>query len=106
MSLFIGGLAFPGAPLLVEAAKIGILLRSLVAALTGFAILRLASPHPQHDAVERDATSEIRADGDVRDTSEPRGAAPGRCAAGPHRTRSRSPPAPRCRAALRSPPRG
>src|SRR3546814_3859376 len=40
MSLFIGGLAFPGAPLLVEEAKIGILMGSLVAALTGFAILR------------------------------------------------------------------
>src|SRR5690606_2903801 len=74
MSLFIGGRAFPGAPLLVEEAKIGILMGSLVAALTGLVVLRLAPPHPQHEAAEREAEGEIRADGDVRDVAEPRGA--------------------------------
>ena len=71
MSLFIGGLAFPGAPLLVEEAKIGILMGSLVAALAGYAVLRLAPLHPQHDAVESRSDEEIVEDGDVRDTSEP-----------------------------------
>jgi NhaA family Na+:H+ antiporter len=42
MSLFIGELAFPGQPEKVEAAKIGILLGSLLSALLGCLILRLA----------------------------------------------------------------
>lgn len=70
MSLFIGGLAFPGDPLLVEEAKIGILMGSLAAALTGFVLLRLAPLHPAHDAVEIESDAEIAADGDVSDTSE------------------------------------
>lgn len=70
MSLFIGGLAFPGDALLVEEAKIGILMGSLAAALIGFAVLRLAPLHPEHDAIENDSDAEIAADGDVRDTSE------------------------------------
>lgn len=41
MSLFIAGLAFPQHPILVEEAKIGILLGSVVSALLGFALLRL-----------------------------------------------------------------
>ncbi|HWW56109.1 MAG TPA: Na+/H+ antiporter NhaA [Sphingopyxis sp.] len=73
MSLFIGGLAFPGEALLVEEAKIGILMGSLAAALTGFAILRLAPLHPEHGAVESESDAEITADGDVRDTSEGHG---------------------------------
>lgn len=48
MSLFIGGLAFPASPLLIEEAKIGILMGSILAALTGFTILRLAPLHPDH----------------------------------------------------------
>lgn len=72
MSLFIGGLAFPGDPLLVEEAKIGILMGSLAAALTGYAVLRFAPLHPDHDATERRSDAEIAADGDVRDTSEKR----------------------------------
>ncbi|MGR4892943.1 Na+/H+ antiporter NhaA [Sphingopyxis sp. LARHCG72] len=72
MSLFIGGLAFPGNALLVEEAKIGILMGSLAAALTGFAVLRFAPPHPEHGAVESASDAEIAADGDVRDTSETR----------------------------------
>lgn len=71
MSLFIGGLAFPGDPLLIEEAKIGILMGSLVAALAGYAVLRFAPLHPQHGAVEADCDDEIVGDGDVRDTSEP-----------------------------------
>lgn len=43
MSLFIGALAFPTAPELVEEAKLGVLLGSVAAALFGFALLRLAS---------------------------------------------------------------
>lgn len=67
MSLFIGGLAFPGDPTLVEEAKIGILMGSLAAALAGFAVLRFAPVHSQHDAIEGASDAEINADGDVRD---------------------------------------
>jgi Na+:H+ antiporter, NhaA family len=42
MSLFIASLAFPGAPELVEQAKLGILGGSLVSALAGFIVLRLS----------------------------------------------------------------
>jgi NhaA family Na+:H+ antiporter len=43
MSLFIAALAFPASPLLVEEAKIGILGGSLVSAVLGYVILRLAA---------------------------------------------------------------
>lgn len=43
MSLFIAGLAFPQAPQAIEAAKLGILGGSLVMALAGGAVLRLAA---------------------------------------------------------------
>jgi NhaA family Na+:H+ antiporter len=42
MSLFIGALAFPRAPLLVEQAKLGVLAGSLVSAVLGYLVLRLA----------------------------------------------------------------
>jgi len=42
MSLFIGALAFPNYPHLIEEAKLGVLAGSLVSALLGYAILRLA----------------------------------------------------------------
>jgi NhaA family Na+:H+ antiporter len=42
MSLFIAALAFPLAPMLVEEAKIGILGGSLVSAVLGYGVLRLA----------------------------------------------------------------
>ena len=42
MSLFIGGLAFPLHPLLVEEAKLGVLSGTLVSALIGYTLLRLA----------------------------------------------------------------
>ncbi len=44
MSLFIGALAFPGRPELIEQAKIGILAGSMLSALVGYLILRLATP--------------------------------------------------------------
>ncbi|WP_257547816.1 Na+/H+ antiporter NhaA [Sphingopyxis sp. DBS4] len=70
MSLFIGGLAFPGAPELIDEAKIGVLAGSLAAALIGYALLRLAPMHPDHDVIEAASEGEIVADGDVHDTSE------------------------------------
>ena len=42
-------------------------------ALTGYAVLRLAPLHPQHDIVEAVSDQEIAADGDVSDTSETEG---------------------------------
>ncbi len=48
MSLFIGGLAFPGAPELAEQAKAGILAGSVLSALAGFLVLRLCPLHPDH----------------------------------------------------------
>ena len=51
MSLFLGGLAFPHRPHLVEEAKLGVLLGSFLSSLLGYAILRLAKapPAPQPD---------------------------------------------------------
>ncbi len=65
MSLFIGGLAFPGAPMLAEEAKAGILTGSLVSALAGYALLRFAPLHPDHAGVAVAEAAEIAADGDV-----------------------------------------
>ena len=42
MSLFIGALAFPRSPELVEEAKLGVLVGSLVSAVLGYLVLRLA----------------------------------------------------------------
>jgi NhaA family Na+:H+ antiporter len=47
MSLFIGALAFPAAPTLVEDAKLGVLAGSLIAGLAGFIVLRLAARSQQ-----------------------------------------------------------
>jgi NhaA family Na+:H+ antiporter len=44
MSLFIGALAFPTSPETVEAAKIGTLAGSLLAAICGWAVLRFTKP--------------------------------------------------------------
>jgi len=44
MSLFIGALAFPAHPLLVEEAKLGVLAGSLISAVLGYFVLRLAPP--------------------------------------------------------------
>ncbi len=43
MSLFIAGLAFPASPELADAAKLGILGGSLIAALAGYTVLRMAA---------------------------------------------------------------
>jgi NhaA family Na+:H+ antiporter len=47
MSLFIGGLAFPNQPILVEEAKIGILTGSAISAVLGYIVLRLTTTHPE-----------------------------------------------------------
>jgi Na+:H+ antiporter, NhaA family len=54
MSLFIGALAFAGRPPLVEEAKIGILLGSLLSALAGYLVLRFA---PDRTDLERPSAS-------------------------------------------------
>jgi len=46
MSLFIGALAFPGYPHLIEEAKLGVLVGSLLASLLGYTILRFAKTRP------------------------------------------------------------
>jgi len=46
MSLFIGELAFPGYRLLIDEAKIGILLGSLCSAVVGFTLLRMTTRRP------------------------------------------------------------
>jgi len=66
MSLFIGTLAFPGAPHLAEQAKAGILAGSCLSALAGFALLRFAPLHPEHEAALAAQEHEITIDGDVR----------------------------------------
>jgi len=53
MSLFIGGLAFPDQPLLIEEAKIGILMGSAVSAVLGFIVLRLTTTHPDAQCDDR-----------------------------------------------------
>jgi Na+:H+ antiporter, NhaA family len=65
MSLFIGALAFPGRPDLVEEAKLGVLLGSFVSAIAGYAILRIAPPLQSHHEEEERQRAEILADGDV-----------------------------------------
>jgi len=56
MSLFIGELAFPGsspnAALLREEAKIGILMGTIISAIVGFVLMRIAPLHPKHAAIE------------------------------------------------------
>ncbi|WP_395331590.1 Na+/H+ antiporter NhaA [Novosphingobium sp. BL-8H] len=54
MSLFIGALAFPRFPELVEEAKLGVLAGSLLSSLLGFAILRFA-PQPGRSGQTTDA---------------------------------------------------
>jgi NhaA family Na+:H+ antiporter len=65
MSLFIGAHAFPESPLLIEEAKIGVLLGSMASAITGFVILRIAKPCDTHVREEAAQSTEIDADGDV-----------------------------------------
>jgi NhaA family Na+:H+ antiporter len=74
MSLFIGGLAYPGASeaagLLREEAKIGVLMGSLISGLVGYLVLRFVPLHREHDAIEAEEAGEIARDGDVRTVSE------------------------------------
>jgi len=49
MSLFIGGLAFPGNMLLIDEAKIGTLLGSAISAIAGYTVLRLTTTHPEEE---------------------------------------------------------
>jgi NhaA family Na+:H+ antiporter len=72
MSLFIGSLAFPGRPELVEEAKIGILLGSLLSAITGYVLLRVAPSYKQPDTDEI-MDAQIARDGDIRTLEEERG---------------------------------
>ena len=65
MSLFIGALAFPERPELVEEAKLGVILGSLLSALAGWAILRFAPLHPDQAHENSRLEAEIVADGDV-----------------------------------------
>jgi NhaA family Na+:H+ antiporter len=65
MSLFIGALAFPTDPSRIDEAKLGVLLGSLVSALAGYAVLRLAPAHHRHQEEEERQSEEIEADGDV-----------------------------------------
>ncbi len=65
MSLFIGVLAFPGAPALIEEAKIGVILGSALSALVGYTVLRLAPQRADHGDIERAQAGEIAIDGDV-----------------------------------------
>ena len=65
MSLFIGGLAFPDNPGAAEAAKLGTLAGSLLSAIAGYAVLRLAPATPSlaEDSAEADEIfAEDRAD--------------------------------------------
>ncbi len=71
MSLFIGALAFPDTPDLVEEAKVGILLGSFLSAATGYALLRVAPQHPRQAECEEEQETEIGLDGDTRSIEEP-----------------------------------
>ncbi|ALE17268.1 Na+ /H+ antiporter NhaA type [Altererythrobacter epoxidivorans] len=49
MSLFISGLAFAGNNLLIEEAKIGILMGSFISAVVGYSLLRMTTDHPDDE---------------------------------------------------------
>lgn len=74
MSLFIGELAFPGndamSALYREEAKVGILMGSILSAIAGYTILRLAPLHPMHAEVEAEQRAEIARDGDIDSVEE------------------------------------
>lgn len=65
MSLFIGALAFPDDSDLIEEAKLGVLLGSILSALVGYAVLRFAPMHREHVREEVRQFQEISEDGDV-----------------------------------------
>ncbi|MBB3033494.1 Na+/H+ antiporter NhaA [Alteriqipengyuania lutimaris] len=51
MSLFISELAFKGNQLVIDEAKIGILLGSIISAIVGYVALRITTRHPEENAV-------------------------------------------------------
>jgi NhaA family Na+:H+ antiporter len=59
MSLFIGALAFPGDAAKIDGARIGTLAGSLIAALAGWAVLRLAPPLPGDRADDEEDVDEL-----------------------------------------------
>ena len=63
MSLFIGALAFPGSALLIEEAKIGVLLGSLLSAVVGYSILRVVAPAPDYAEAEARTQAEFLTEG-------------------------------------------
>jgi len=65
MSLFIGMLAFATSPDLIEEAKLGVMLGSLLSGLLGFLILRFAEPSSDALTAEAEIAREIGWDGDV-----------------------------------------
>ncbi|MBO9671244.1 MAG: Na+/H+ antiporter NhaA [Sphingobium sp.] len=65
MSLFIGGLAFPGAPELAEEAKAGILAGSLLSAIAGLVLLRVARRRPDPPATETAGPRELTLHSDM-----------------------------------------
>ena len=69
MSLFIGSLAFAD-PLLVEEAKLGTLAGSILSALLGYTVLKLAPLDPAHAREEAEQAREIASDGDVAAVDE------------------------------------
>ncbi len=77
MSLFIGALAFPGNALLIEEAKIGVLMGSIASAIAGYCVLRFAPLHSHHDEIEAEEAGEMARDGDVDSVSEQAKGRPG-----------------------------
>ena len=65
MSLFIGALAFATDAALIEEAKLGTLVGSVLSAIAGYVLLRFASPHPDQQREDEEQREEIGADGDV-----------------------------------------
>jgi len=70
MSLFIGALAFPDRPDLVEEAKLGILAGSFLSAIAGYLILRFAPLRPDQASEEARLAMEIDTDGDAATVEE------------------------------------
>jgi len=64
MSLFISDLAFRSGPQ-ADQAHAGIVIGTLLSALAGYIVLRLAPLHPDHAAEEQRLEEEIEADGDA-----------------------------------------
>jgi NhaA family Na+:H+ antiporter len=70
MSLFIGALAFPSKPALIEEAKLGVLTGSFLSAVIGFALLRIAPQHARQGEADEAQEREIDRDGDVASMSK------------------------------------